>query len=31
MRQPRTNHASQNNNFYSQKPVYTEYYQPRQT
>ena len=27
-RQPRPNHASQNNNFYSQIPVNTDYYQP---
>ena len=30
MRQPRPNHASQNNNFYSQNPVNTDYYQPTQ-
>ena len=30
MQQPRTNHASQNNNFYSQNPVKTDYYQPTQ-
>ena len=30
MRQPRPNHASQNNNFYSQNPANTDYYQPTQ-
>ena len=30
MRQSRPNHASQNNNFYSQNPVNTDYYQPTQ-
>ena len=30
MRQPRPNHASQNNKFYSQNPVNTDYYQPTQ-
>ena len=30
MRQPRPNHASQINNFYSQNPVNTDYYQPTQ-
>ena len=30
MRQPRQNHASQNNNFYSQNPVKTDYYQETQ-
>ena len=30
MRQPRPNHASQNNNFYSQNPANTDYNQPTQ-
>ena len=30
MGQPRPNHASQNNNFYSQNPFKTDYYQPTQ-
>ena len=30
MRQPRPNHAFQNNNFYSQNPANTDYYQPTQ-
>ena len=30
MRQPRPNHASQNNNFYSQNPANTDYYHPTQ-
>ena len=30
MRQPRSNHASQYNNFHSQKPANTDYYQPTQ-
>ena len=30
MRQPKTNHTSQNNNFYSQNPTNTDYYQPTQ-
>ena len=30
MRQPRPNHASQNNNFCSQNPVKTDYYQTTQ-
>ena len=30
MRQPSPNHASQNNNFYSQNPANTDYYQPTQ-
>ena len=30
MRQPRSNHASQNNSFYSQHPFKTDFYQPTQ-
>ena len=30
MRQPRSNHESQNNNFYSQNLANTDYYQPTQ-
>ena len=30
MRQPRSNHEPQNNNFYSQNPANTDYYQPTQ-
>ena len=30
MRQPRSNHAPQNNNFYSQNPAVIDYYQPTQ-
>ena len=30
MRQPRSNYEPQNNNFYSQNPVNTDYYQPTQ-
>ena len=30
MRQPRPNHASHYNNFYSQNPENTDYYQPTQ-
>ena len=30
MRQPRSNHAPQNNNFYSQNPANFDYYQPTQ-
>ena len=30
MRQPRSNHEPQNNNFYSQNPAKTDYYQPTQ-
>ena len=30
MRQPRSNHEPQNNNFYSQNPANTDHYQPTQ-
>ena len=30
MRQPRSNYEPQNNNFYSQNPANTDYYQPTQ-
>ena len=30
MRQPRSNHEPQNNNFYSHNPANTDYYQPTQ-